>query len=62
MKSKSAPFDAIDLSTYMMYIDRAEMLHERGLLLHINVVELAKQLYGKDIENQRGINNESKKC
>lgn len=45
-------FDLLSVDEYMKYLDRAEMLHEKGLLLDKSVVQLAKEIYEKESKNE----------
>lgn len=44
-------FESVDNDTYILYIEKAEMYHEKGLLLDKSVLQLAELLYEKDNEN-----------
>jgi hypothetical protein len=45
-------FEALSVDEYMKYLDKAEMLREKGLLLDKSVVKLAKEIYEKESKNE----------
>ena len=45
-------FESLSVDEYMKYLDIAEMLHEKGLLLVKSVVQLAKEIYEKESKNE----------
>lgn len=50
------PFELLSNDEYISYIEKAEMLHEQGLLLDLSVIELAKKIHEKDTTRESKIN------
>lgn len=50
------PFESLPNYQYMNYIDKARIVHNMGLHLDKNVIELGKEIYLKEIKNEDNSN------
>ena len=49
-------FESISTDQYIKYIEQAEMLHQKGLLLEVDIVKLDTCIYEKGEQNENNIN------
>jgi hypothetical protein len=47
-------FETIDTDEYIRYIEKAELLQEKGLHTDKTVIQLAKLIYENDLKNGSG--------